>query len=100
MFQRFLMKVSRVSQIRVGRDQFFGRDREIRPTKIQYETEIKKKWMLIFLSRRDSPILIYPRRDQDEMRLKILRETKTRPRVSVSFSTGPRREPSFNEEND
>ena len=32
---------------------FLGRDgdREIRPTKIQYETE--KKWMLIFLMRRD-----------------------------------------------
>ena len=28
-----------------------GRDREIRPMKIQYETE--KKWMLIFLTRRD-----------------------------------------------
>ena len=29
------------------------RDREIRPTKIYYETETEKKWMLIFLTRRD-----------------------------------------------
>ena len=32
---------------------FLGRDREIRLMKIHYETETEKKWMLIFLTRRD-----------------------------------------------
>ena len=36
----------------------------------------------------------------DETRLKILATTETRPRVSVSFYSRPRREPSFNVEND
>ena len=38
----------RLKKNRVGRDQFLGRDREIRLMKIHYETETEKKWMLIF----------------------------------------------------
>ena len=40
------------------------------------------------------------RRDRDKTWLKISVKTETRPRVSVSFFTRLRREPSFNEEND
>ena len=46
----------------LGRDQ----DREIRPTKIQYETRTEKKWMLIFLKRQDCLIFLCPRRDRDK----------------------------------
>ena len=50
--------------------------------------------------RLDCFIFSWTRRDRDFTWLRISGETETRPRVSVSFSTRPRREPSFNEEKD
>ena len=45
--------VSRVTRAGWDETNFLGRDREIRPTKVQYETKTEKKWMLIFLTRQD-----------------------------------------------
>ena len=59
---------------------FWGRDREIRLMKIYHETETKKKWMLIFLTRRDrdETVLFIYVRDETESLGVFFYETETR----------------------
>ena len=53
--------------------------------------------MLIFCTRRDKTVSFFYVRDEIETSTDS--EFQARPRVLVSFSTRPRRQPSFNEEN-
>ena len=68
--------------------------------KIHYETKTKKKWTLIFLTRRNRDETVSFFYVQDKTKLKILGVTKMRLGVLVYFFTRPRRELPFNEEKD
>ena len=62
------------------------------------ETRLSDFFMCETRPRRDCLIFLCARGDRDETYLKILGETETNPRVSVSFFTRPRQESTINEE--
>ena len=69
-----------------------GRDWEIRPTKIHYQTKTEKKWMLIFSTRqdRDKTVWFLYVRDETETRLNL--KFQARPSKIEANKTRPRRD--------